>query len=193
MPRSRSMAVLPRSRIKIKNGAICYSFVNTSSSSGSKYKCNRHKDAHGTCSSRTLQTDGNNRIEHHPRWQELKRDAWYGRLPILLQLRFFARQERPSLDTLIKRELETLETSAPGWWADISQGSGRNLLIIFDGLDEVPSGNVRSDLLRQVRNLSKQLSSAQFILTTRPGILSDTSLHEFKRVSLSDLTQSSKP
>ena len=67
--------------------------------------------------------------------------------------------------------------------------SGAETLLIFDGVDEVPVGRKRDEILEQIGGFAKRFPKAQILVTSRPGAVGDELPDGFQKVVLEDLSE----
>jgi Leucine-rich repeat (LRR) protein len=115
--------------------------------------------------------------------------AWENRLPLLISLRLL--KDRLRLEDAFLQHGTPLSPS-PEWLQRQTDGGGRRLLLLLDGLDEVPYGQRRSELLSQIATLRDVLPAMQIVLTTRPGALGDHDLPDWKRVLVEELDEAER-
>ena len=117
--------------------------------------------------------------------QRLSESNWRQRIPFLIPLRHAKTglnyAEFPKLS---QRHAGTIPD---GWLDDLLATQGHQILLIFDGLDEVPVGEKRRDMLNQINDIARLFGHAQIIVTTRPGAVPDDALADFCRVDVQDL------
>lgn len=76
-----------------------------------------------------------------------------------------------------------------GWLQEAFAGAGANVVLIFDGVDEVPVGKPRDALLAEIANFAKRFPKAQIIVTSRPGAAALSVLPGFEKVELEELSE----
>ncbi|GAB3948452.1 hypothetical protein GCM10028805_22880 [Spirosoma harenae] len=64
-----------------------------------------------------------------------------------------------------------------------------NILLIFDGFDELPSNNVKLSLIKSIERLSLKLNNTRFILTSRTGEF-DITIPNCRTYEIADLNNS---
>ena len=92
------------------------------------------------------------------------------KIPVLINLRehhaWFA-TGATSLAELIRRSLKPLDATEPPSWVESNLRAG-NLLLLLDGLDEVPSQEARATIVGWIEDHCDMHSGNSFILTSRP-------------------------
>jgi internalin A len=126
----------------------------------------------------------------HPEKPALREQAWRGRLPFVAFLRYAT--EGLSLERLPHLAVRTIATPPEGWLQEAFSDDGAGTILIFDGVDEVPAGRKREEMLGQIGNFAERFSKAQILVTSRPGAADSASLDGFQRVVLEDLSEPQK-
>ncbi|RKU21865.1 histidine kinase [Candidatus Poribacteria bacterium] len=88
-------------------------------------------------------------------------------IPVFLELKRFT-EEQIDIEVLITQEFETCGYPYPDHLANAALKSGK-LLILFDGLDEVPTANV-DNVIRKIGDFVDQYSQNRFIASCRTAI-----------------------
>lgn len=93
-----------------------------------------------------------------------------GMIPLLVNLREHQRwfaEETGTLPDLLRRCLAQLEQREPPSWVESNLRAG-NVLLLLDGLDELPNDAVRISVAGWIEEQSAAWSGNQFVLTSRP-------------------------
>jgi Leucine-rich repeat (LRR) protein len=126
----------------------------------------------------------------HPDKPALREQAWRGRLPFVAFLRYAT--EGLSLERLPHLAVRTIATPPEGWLQEAFSDDGAGTILIFDGVDEVPAGRKREEMLGQIGNFAERFPKAQILVTSRPGTADSASLDGFQKVVLEDLSEPQK-
>jgi Leucine-rich repeat (LRR) protein len=125
-----------------------------------------------------------------PEKDELRIEAWRARLPFVTYLRYAT--DGLTLVQLPYLALRTIATPPDGWLLEVLSAAGAGMLLIFDGVDEVPTGRKRKQILKQISDFARRLPKAQILLTSRPGAVEGGALKGFRTVVLEDLSEQQK-
>ncbi len=120
----------------------------------------------------------------------LREQAWRARLPFVAFLRHAT--EGLMLGQLPHLAVRTIGAPPEGWLQEAFGDEGARTLLIFDGVDEVPAGPKRAQILRQVRDFAERFPKAQILVTSRPGAVEDDELDGFQKVALEELSEQQK-
>ena len=77
--------------------------------------------------------------------------------------------DRFTLGQLPQIAVRTTTMPPDGWLLNALSAAGAGILLIFDGVDEVPTGHKRKQILKQIRDFARRLPKAQVLVTSRPG------------------------
>lgn len=88
-------------------------------------------------------------------------------IPVFLELKRFT-EEQIDIEIMITQEFETCGYPYPDHLANTALKSGK-LLILFDGLDEVPTANV-DNVIRKIGDFVDQYSQNRFIASCRTAV-----------------------
>lgn len=90
-----------------------------------------------------------------------------GRVPVYASLPRLLQEREPLLDR--EQRIMNLSMPADGLRSALeSEAESGNLVLLLDGLDEVPGGQPRADALQLLRNLSRQWKAATIVVSSRP-------------------------
>jgi hypothetical protein len=126
----------------------------------------------------------------HPDKEALRAKAWRARLPFVAFLRFAT--EGLTLERLPRLAVRTIAKPPEGWLQEVFSDGGAGTLLIFDGVDEVPAGRKRKQILEQISDFVERFPRAQILITSRPGAVEDGALGGFRKVALEDLSEQQK-
>jgi lipopolysaccharide/colanic/teichoic acid biosynthesis glycosyltransferase len=94
------------------------------------------------------------------------------RIPVLISVRdhveWLESGEGLSLVALISRSIPELDVSRPPGWIEANLSRGR-LVVLFDGLDELPSAHQRSRLVAWIEEEAGTRSGNIVVVSSRPG------------------------
>ncbi|OIJ69756.1 hypothetical protein WN71_000780 [Streptomyces mangrovisoli] len=93
-----------------------------------------------------------------------------GMIPLLVNLREHQRwfaEEAGTLPDLLRRCLTQLEQAEPPSWVETNLRAG-HMLLLFDGMDELPDDTARVSVANWIEEQSAAWSGNQFVLTSRP-------------------------
>ena len=107
-------------------------------------------------------------------------------IPVFLELRRFTK-DPIDIESWIINEFKVCGHPNPEQWANSKLKSGE-LLILFDGLDEVPKPNV-SNVINKIRDFVHQYSQNRFIVSCRVGAYKGE-LTDFTVVEITDFDDS---
>ena len=107
-------------------------------------------------------------------------------IPVFLELKRFT-EEQIDIEVLITQEFETCGYPYPEHLANAALKSGK-LLILFDGLDEVPTANV-DNVIRKIGDFVHQYSQNRFIASCRTAIYKG-GFTRFTEVEMADFDDS---
>lgn len=120
----------------------------------------------------------------------MRAGAWRSRLPFLIPLRH--NKEVRSLEAFPRAAVSTIPNVPDGWVQEAFADDGTGVLLVFDGIDEVPAGPQRHDVLGQIEGYAKRFPMAQILVTARPNAVEADALDGFLRVELDDLDPDQK-
>ncbi len=103
-------------------------------------------------------------------------------IPVFLELKRF-REDQINIEALIAREFEICAYPQPELMTTAALTSGK-LLILFDGLDEVPTSNV-DNVIREIGDFADQYSQNRFIASCRIAAYSG-GFRRFTEVEIAD-------
>jgi len=115
----------------------------------------------------------------------LLRENWRWRIPFLVPLREVEDSFRP--EELPSFVLNTSMQLPEGWVQDAFVEEGKKALLIFDGIDEVPVGRKRDQVLKRIADYAKRFPKAQVLVTSRPEATDRARLKDFVPVELDEL------
>ena len=107
-------------------------------------------------------------------------------IPVFLELKRFT-EEQIDIEVLITQEFETCGYPYPDHLANATLKSGK-LLILFDGLDEVPTANV-DNVIRKIGDFVDQYSQNRFIASCRTAVYKG-GFTRFTEVEMADFDDS---
>lgn len=118
---------------------------------------------------------------------------WQRRLPLLISLRLLRRDGAYdlTLDDAWSQHVP-VEPPSQAWTARQLAESGRGLLLLLDGLDEVPHGQHRANILARIAALRAMYPAMQIVLTTRPGALGEHDLPDWRRIAVEELDRNQR-
>ena len=103
----------------------------------------------------------------HPDKAALRVGTWRARLPFAVPLR--SATKGLALAGLPHLAVRTIGPPPEAWLQEVFADAGADILLIFDGVDEVPAGPKRAQILKQIRDFAKRFPNAQILVTSRPG------------------------
>ena len=107
-------------------------------------------------------------------------------IPVFLELKRFT-EEQIDIEVLITQEFEICGYPYPDHLANAALKSGK-LLILFDGLDEVPTANV-GNVIRKIGDFVDQYSQNRFIASCRTAVYKG-GFTRFREVEMADFDDS---
>jgi NACHT domain/Leucine Rich repeats (2 copies) len=126
----------------------------------------------------------------HPYTDALRDESWRARLPFVAFLRHAT--QGITLANLPHLVVRTISTPPEGWLQHVFSDAGSNTLLIFDGIDEIPAGRKREQILEQIGDFCERFPNAQILVTSRPGAVEEGTLSGFQKVEIEDLSQPQK-
>lgn len=120
-------------------------------------------------------------------WKVLKVASWREHVPFLVRLRHL-KSGLPKPEDLPLHLSEALGHPPESWTRDVLSRGGALLLI--DGVDEVPEGDARNNILNSIDGYLQQYEKCPVIIASRPKTFDTARLQEqgFVRASVDDLT-----